>query len=168
MEGYLKQVMPDLLDLKNPMSGKEVRSLEIQFSRPNGEGVTDPLETTTVAFDDLSDGEKCFMICALVIAANGAAEPLLCFWDEPDNYLAPSEVGPSVMALRKAFLRVGQLIVTSHNPEAIRQFSDENTLLLDRKSHLEPTIVRSLQKIRASGVLKGDLIEALVRGDVAV
>jgi hypothetical protein len=106
------------------------------------------------------------MICALVIAANDAYGPLLCFWDDPDNYLAPSEVGQSVIALRKAFEAGGLLIATSHNPEAIRRFSDENTVFLYRRSHLEPTIARRLDEIRASGDLQGDLVGALIRGDV--
>ncbi len=41
-------------------------------------------------------------------------------------------------------------------------FSDENTLVLHRKNHLEPTIVRPLSEIQVSG----DLISALIRGDV--
>ena len=102
------------------------------------------------------------MICALVLAANDAYGPLLCFWDEPDNYLAPSEVGHFVLSLRKAFQSGGQFIATSHNPEAIRRFSDENTLVLHRKSHLEPTIVRPLSELH----VKGDLGDALVRGDL--
>ena len=101
------------------------------------------------------------MICAMVLAANEAYGPLLCFWDEPDNYLALSEVGHFVLALRKAFQSGGQFIATSHNPEAIRRFSDENTLVLYRKSHLEPTIVRPLTELRASGDFSGDLVEAL-------
>jgi ABC-type multidrug transport system ATPase subunit len=106
------------------------------------------------------------MICALVLAANVAYGPLLCFWDEPDNYLALSEVGHFVLALRKAFQSGGQFIATSHNPEAIRRFSDENTLVLYRKSHLEPTIVRPLDELRTSGNLTGDLVGALIRDDL--
>jgi hypothetical protein len=156
---YLKQVMPDLKDIKkNPVFGKDSRNLILQFSNHQG--------SVTLPFEDLSDGEKCFLICAVVIASNDAYGPLLCFWDEPDNYLAPSEIGDSVLALRRAFQSSGQLIVTSHNPEAIRRFSDENTLVLYRKSHLEPTIARSLNDFRASGDLTGDLVDALVRGDV--
>jgi ABC-type uncharacterized transport system ATPase subunit len=102
------------------------------------------------------------MICAVVLAANDAYRPVFCFWDEPDNYLALSEVGHFVLALRKAFQSGGQLIATSHNSEAIRSFSDENTLVLQRKSHLEPTIVRPLSELQ----VKGDLVEALIRGDV--
>ena len=56
----------------------------------------------------------------------------------------------------------GQFIATSHNPEAIRRFSDENTIYLYRKSHLEPTIVRPLNELQVSG----DLVGALIRGDV--
>ncbi len=116
----------------------------------------------SLPFEDLSDGEKCFMICALVLAANDAYGPVLCFWDEPDNYLSLSEVGHFVLALRKAFQSGGQFIATSHNPEAIRRFSDENTLVLHRKNHLEPTIVRPLSQLQVSG----DLVSALIRGDV--
>jgi hypothetical protein len=71
-------------------------------------------------------------------------------------------VGHFVLALRKAFQTGGQFIATSHNPEAIRSFSDDNTLLLYRKSHLEPTIVRRLDDLHVSG----DLVDALIRGDV--
>jgi predicted ATPase len=154
IDDYLKQVMPDLKDIKNPTVGKDSRSLVVQFSNEQG--------SVTLPFEDLSDGEKCFMICALTLAANDAYGPVLCFWDEPDNFLALSEVGHFVLALRKAFQSGGQLIATSHNSEAIRTFSDDNTLLLYRQNHLEPTRVRPLNEINVSG----DLISALARGDV--
>jgi len=154
IDDYLKQVMPDLKDIKNPVVGRRFRRLFVEFSNDQ--------VSLNLPFEDLSDGEKCFMICALVLAANDAYGPLFCFWDEPDNYLAPSEVGHFVLALRKAFQTGGQFIATSHNPEAIRGFYDENTLLLYRKSHLEPTIVRRLDGLHVSG----DLVDALIRGDV--
>lgn len=160
IDEYLKQAMPDLEDIKRPVIGADSRSLVVQFAQGS------PLVNLSVAFEDLSDGEKCFMICALVLAANIAYGPLFCFWDEPDNYLALSEVGHFVLALRKAFQSGGQFIATSHNEEAIRSFSDENTFVLYRNSHLEPTIVRSVEEIRASGHLTGSLVGALARGDV--
>ena len=80
----------------------------------------------------------------------------------PDSHLALPEVGQFVLSLRKAFKSEAQFIMTSHNSEAIRRFSDENTLVLNRKSHLEPTVVRPLKSIPVSG----DLISALIRGDV--
>ena len=154
IDEYLKQVMTDLSDIKNLPVGRDSRSLVIQFSKDQGK--------FELPFEDLSDGEKCFMIGALVLAANKAYGPLLCFWDEPDNYLALSEVGHFVIALRSAFQSGGQFIATSHNPEAIRCFSEDNTFLLHRNSHLEPTIVRSRSGLKVSG----DFVDALVRGDV--
>jgi ABC-type Mn2+/Zn2+ transport system ATPase subunit len=151
---HLKQVMPDLRDIKNPFVGTDSRSLIVQFSNEQG--------SVNLPFEELSDGEKCFMICALVLASNDPYAPVFCFWDEPDNYLAISEVGHFVMALRKAFQSAGQFIATSHNSEAIERFSDENTLVLHRKNHLEPTIVRRLDEMQVNG----DLVGALVRGDV--
>jgi predicted ATPase len=154
IDDYLKQVMPDLKDVRNPPVGKDSRTLLVEFSAEQASLIR--------PFADLSDGEKCFMICALVIAASAVYGPLLCFWDEPDSYLAISEVGHFVLALRKAFQSGGQFIATSHNAEVIRRFSDENTLILYRKSHLEPTMVRPLSEIRVNG----DLVGALVRGDL--
>jgi ABC-type cobalamin/Fe3+-siderophores transport system ATPase subunit len=156
IDTYLKQVMPDLKDIKNPVIGTDSRSLRVQFSNQSG--------SITLPFEDLSDGEKCFMICALVLAANKAYNKVLCFWDEPDNYLAMDEVGHFVLALRQAFQSGGQFIATSHNPETVRRFSDENTLFFYRKNHLEPTLVRPLTEIQ----IDGDLVSALIRDDVGV
>ena len=154
IDQYLRQVMPDLKDIKNPPVGRDARSLVVQFSNDEG--------SVNVPFGGLSDGEKCFMICAIVVAANNAYGPVFCFWDEPDNYLSISEVGHFVVALRKAFPSSGQFVATSHNPEAIRRFSFENTLVLERRNHLEPTVVRPLKELQVNG----DLVEALIRGDV--
>lgn len=152
---YLAEVLPDFTDVRNPVSGTDFRSLRVQFHQ-NGESLNLP-------FRALSDGEKCFFICAVVLAANRAYGPLFCFWDEPDNYLAPSEVGHFVMALRRSYEAGGQLLVTSHNIEAIRQFSNENTFHVYRRSHLEPSQVRLISEIPN---LSGDLGNALIRGDI--
>jgi predicted ATPase len=152
---YLQQVLPDLKDIKNPNLSANYRSLQIQFSNESG--------NLTLPFHALSDGEKCFLICGLVLAANDAYGPLFCFWDEPDNYLAIDEVEHFVMALRRTFLHSGgQFVATSHNAETIRCFSNENTLLLHRKNHLEPTTIHPLSEVQVNG----DLVNALIRGDV--
>ena len=67
-----------------------------------------------------------------------------------------------MLALREAFQSGGQFIATTHNPEAIRSFSDENTLVLYRNNHLEPTKVRPLKDIKVNG----DLVSALIRDDI--
>jgi predicted ATPase len=146
--------MPDIKDFLNEQIGRNAKSMIVRFEANN--------TTLSIDFEDLSDGEKCFFLCAVVLAANKYYGPLFCFWDEPDNYLSLSEVGHFVMSLRRSFKKSGQILITSHNEEAIRKFSDENTFVLDRKSHLEPTLIRLLSDLSQ----KGDLVNTLIRGDL--
>lgn len=152
---YLREVIPDLKGIKNPLTGTETRSLSVQFQSDQA--------TLPLAFTDLSDGEKCFFAGALVLASIQALGPLFCFWDEPESHLSIAEVRHFVMALRQAFGGAGQFVMTSHHPEAIRAFSPENTFVLTRRSHLEPT---SLQRLEAVPRRPGDLINALILGEL--
>ena len=153
VDRYLREVMPDIQDIQNEPIGKDAKSMVVQFEANN--------QTLSLDFKDLSDGEKCFFLCAIVLAANKYYSPF-CFWDEPDNYLSLSEVGHFITTLRRSFKNSGQILVTSHNEEAIRKFSNENTFVLDRKSHLEPALVRLLSDIP----INGDLVDTLIRGDI--
>jgi len=154
IERYLSTVIPDLKDFQNEIIGKETKNMLIRFQQGDTQ--------MSVDFKALSDGEKCFFLCAVVLSASQRYGPLLCFWDEPDNYLAASEVGFFVVALRRAFGDGNQLLITSHNPEAIRKFSNDNTFILHRKSHLEPTQMKRLKDITISG----DLTESLIFDDL--
>lgn len=154
IDKYLREVIPDLDDIENEMLGTRAKRIKVKFQKDTA--------VFTIPFKNLSDGEKCFFLCAVVLAANKAYGPLFCFWDEPDNYLAPSEVGHFILSLRRGFKEKGQFLATSHNPEAIRHFSDENTFFLDRKSHLEPTLIKLLSEIPFTG----DLTTALLLGDI--
>jgi len=152
IDKYLREVMPDIRDFQNELIGKDFKNMTVQFQANQA--------NLQVDFKDLSDGEKCFFLCAAVLAANKFYGPLFCFWDEPDSFLSLSEVGHFITSLRRAFETNGQILATSHNSEAILTFSNENTLLLDRKNHLEPTLVRLLDDI----ALKEDLIDTLIYG----
>ena len=154
IEQALRPMLPDLLDIKNPLVTRDFRSLEVYFKEGDG--------SFPIPFHLLSDGEKCMAIWALVIAANQAYGPLFCFWDEPDNYLAISEIGDFATDLRKAFQNGGQFLATSHHAETIKSFSDENIFVLYRRNHHEPTQIRPLSEISYGK----DLIGALVRGEV--
>lgn len=154
VDKYLREVMPDIQDFLNELIGKDSKNMIVRFEANNG--------NLSIDFESLSDGEKCFFLCAVVLAANKFYGPVFCFWDEPDNYLSLSEIGHFVMSLRRSFKNRGQILVTSHNEEAIRKFSNENTFVLDRKSHLEPTLVRLLNDI----TVRGDLVDTLIRGDI--
>ncbi len=154
LEAFLKGLMPDLKAIRNPEKAPGYRSLELEFSKGT--------RNLMVPFADLSSGEKCFFAGALVIAAKESGGARFCFWDEPDSHWALNEVGDFVIALRKAFETGGQFIATSHNPETIRHFSLDNTLLLHRRSHLEPTQVRPLSELEISG----DVVTSLILGDL--
>ncbi len=154
VDKYLREVMPDIQDFLNELIGKDSKSMIVRFEANNA--------NLSIEFNDLSDGEKCFFLCAVVLAANKFYGPLFCFWDEPDNYLSLSEVGHFVMSLRHSFQGNSQILVTSHNPEAILKFSNENTFVLGRKSHLEPTLVRLLSEIP----VPGNLITTLILDDI--
>lgn len=154
IDRYLREVMPDLQDFRNEKIGKNSTRMLVRFAQDNA--------ILPVYFENLSDGEKCFFVCGIILAANTFSDSLFCFWDEPDNHLSLSEVGHFMASLRRSFHKSGQILVTSHNPEAIRKFSHENTFILDRKSHLEPTLIRSLSHLS----FQGDLVDTLIRGDL--
>lgn len=156
IDKFVRQVMPDFRDIKNPIIGRDARSLLVQFqSNPDKASLN-------LDFNQLSDGEKCFFICAVVLASNESYGPVFCFWDEPDNYLSLSEVGQFTAELRRSFHASGQLLVTSHNSEAIQRFSPENTFWLSRHSHFEPTLVRSISDL----TLSGSIVDALIRDEI--
>lgn len=157
VERYLRTVMPELLDVTNPPVGGDARRLTLRFA-----AAEDPASALAPAFEDLSDGEKCFVVCAVVLAKAEVEGPLFTFWDEPDAHLAPSEVQHFVRALRRSARGGSQLLVSSHHGETMRAFSDETTFLLHRRSRLEPAGVRRLDEIGA----RGDLVASITRGDL--
>jgi ABC-type Mn2+/Zn2+ transport system ATPase subunit len=153
MKAYLKKIFADFSDMKNEVVGIDAKSLLLRFVLSG--------EMFGLKLGHLSDGEKCLFLSAVVLAAQKSSDDLFCFWDEPGNYLSLSEVGQLVMELRRAFASQGQIIVTSHHPETIRKFTGENTVVLTRRSHLEPTQARSLADI----TYHGDLINSMILGD---
>ena len=155
-DAYVKEVIPDFSSIENADRGKDGKQLMVTFKRSESE------DSLTVEFDALADGEKCFFLSAYIIASNAAGIPVVCMWDEPDNHLSLSEVGHFIMGLRKTIHRGGQFIAASHHPEAVRKFSDENTVVLTRKSHLDPALPKLLKDFSYTG----DLIDALIRDEV--
>jgi len=154
---YVKDVIPDFSSIEYPPRGKDGGSqLTVTFQHP------DTRESLSLDFDSLSAGEKCFMLSAYIVASNIAGPQVVCVWDEPDNHLSLSEVGHFTTALRKMTNLGGQFIATTHHPETIRKFSDDNTFVLTRRSHLDPADPKLLRSFN----YKGDLINALTRDEI--
>lgn len=123
---------------------------------------------TTIPMAALSDGEKCLLAMSAVGAVNREVAPTLCFWDEPDNFLSKSEVAAAVTSLSSMFGRRGQLIVTTHDDEAILKFAREDTFVFERESRTAPVRndVRTLRRVLDEDSLVNDLRTSLRMGDV--
>ena len=155
IDEQLRSIMPDISDIYIEATGTNSTNINVRFSKENSYF---PIE-----FNKLSDGEKCFFLLATTIAAAKYYGPLLCFWDEPDNFLSLAEVGHFIVSLRRQFSRSGQFIATSHNEETIRKFSAENTLVFSRRSHLEPTRVEWINDLS----LAGNIIDSIKLGELS-
>lgn len=156
IDKYIREIMPDFDSIENELLAKDARNISIKFKKDRA--------YFSIDFDMLSDGEKCFFLCAVFLAANKYYEPIFCFWDEPDNYLSLSEIEYFIRELRRSFKSSGQLLVTAHNAQAIERFSDENSFLLYRNSHLEPTLIKLID----DSTKPNDLITALICGDMTI
>ncbi|MDR0378617.1 MAG: AAA family ATPase [Candidatus Accumulibacter sp.] len=150
------QGMRDLESFRFVDAGLDTKLLKVRFNKNT--------EKEELFFNSLSDGEKIAFLRALVLSANEYDGPFFVFWDEPDHHLSPDETSQFVFGLRKGFQGAAQIFVSSHNPETIRQFSDNNTWILGRKSHFEPTIVRRLDELMLSPGT--DLIQELMDGEI--
>lgn len=155
---FLRTLMEDIDQFGFHKTGTNSKELILRFK--NAE--TKRAYKTTSA--NLSDGEKCFFLCAVALAMNKYDGPVLTFWDEPDSHLSLDEVGHFIMEMRRNFDQHGQLIITSHNPETIRRFSDENTWIMGRRSHLEPSVIRPLSELPPNP----DLIQRLRDGGLKI
>lgn len=156
IDSYLAGVFLDFHAFDFKSVGRDEQQLFVTFKDEGGP------RSRAIDFADLSDGEKCFFLAAAILAANRTSGPIMCFWDEPDSHLSLSEVHHFIVHLRRMTNQNGQLIATSHSPKTIRSFSDENTLVFTRDSHLSTTVVRSLDEFS----YRGDLIEALAREEI--
>jgi predicted ATPase len=153
---HVQAVMPDVELLRFEKLGRDTRALMVQFKSGQAEDER--------PFDRLSDGEKCFVLGAVLHAANRWDGPLFAFWDEPDNYLAAHEINQFIVALKRSFAqRGGQLIATSHNAQAILCFPVDSIWVVGRRSHLEPSQIRCLDDIESRDT---DLMQKLMDGEI--
>jgi predicted ATPase len=155
-DSYVRSVIPDFSSIENVERGESGTQLIVKFM------ANDSQRSLSVEFKALSAGEKCFFLSAYIVATNSTGSPVVCVWDEPDNHLSLSEVGQFITSLRKIAHKGGQFLATTHHPETIRKFSNETTIVLTRKSHLDPTLPKLLTGVSYSG----DLINALIRDEI--
>jgi len=158
--GGVRQFIPELDSLIFTPVGVESKRLVVRMGRGDAERM--------IPFVALSDGEKCLLAMAAIKAINEEIAPVTCFWDEPDNFLSISEVAAAMAFLSSAFRQRGQLLVTTHNDEAILKFPAIDTFVLERESRLASVAspVRTLKQVMAEDSIENDLRTSLRLGDI--
>lgn len=158
IDHYLRIRMPDFDSLRLEVTGKEERELLLRFKTDQG--------ALELGLEELSSGEKIYLLCALLLALIQNGEPLLCLWDEIDHYVALPELAHFVGMCRKAFEQQqgrAQLILTTHNARVMYEFSRHNTWIMQRDSHLQPTRITRLEEI---SFVSPDAVQAFENGEL--
>jgi hypothetical protein len=140
----LSKIMPDFNKFRFEDYGV-FKQLNIVFTKEKAK-----LE---LSFDNLSDGEKLFFIFATIITLSKSEDkPFFCFWDEPENYISLSLLQSLIQFFRAKieFSSNNQLFFTSHNPEIMNVFSNENIYYIYRDSHLSPARIKNMKEEKDS------------------
>jgi energy-coupling factor transporter ATP-binding protein EcfA2 len=150
--GDLARVIDGFTALRLPQVGQDTRAAVLAFDHDST-----PFQ---IELDQVSDGQRALIVLyALLHFTAGQGGTLLL--DEPDNYLALSEIQPWLMALSDACGdTVSQAVLCSHHPELIDYLGGEHGLLLER-DRSGPVLVRSLADQETGGLT---LSEILARG----
>jgi len=148
----LREILPGLQHLKKLASGRaKVLAAEFSFA---GE------PAFSIDFDGLSDGQRVLIILYNVLHAVLPRATVLCF-DEPDNFVALSEIQPWLVTLLDAIDEGdgGQCFLISHSREIIDFIGHRDAVHLIRS---EDGRVRAAAVAKPVGIT---LAESLARGE---
>lgn len=149
----LREIVDDFRAIRMEQVGLDTRALMVACRKAD--------EEYLLRFGELSDGQRALILLyGLLYLTRGRNCTLLL--DEPDNYVALSEIQPWLMELSDACGDAGrQAVVCSHHPELIDYLGGEHGLLLDREESGVVT-VRTLETDHIENGLK--LSETIARG----
>lgn len=151
----MQKIMPGFraLKLRSREDDKTQRELIATFNLRSG----DRTATYDIGFGELSEGQKMLIVLYTSTAFRLWSERAYIY-DEPDNFLALSEVQPYLVAMTDKAHDVGaQVFVISHHPEVIDYMAADNAILFER-TDAGPTRVRSLPIDRDMGLKPSELI----------
>lgn len=128
----LENIISGFQSLKLRDLGQGTSILEARFSRASSDDSPSTPSSYVLGLNELSDGQRA------LIALNAIAKFLLqpdstiCI-DEPDNFVAISEVQPILSdLLDRAQEQNAQLLLISHHPESLNLLATEHGLLFRR------------------------------------
>ncbi|MGH7490726.1 MAG: AAA family ATPase, partial [bacterium] len=106
----LRKVVDDFQSIRMEKVGSEARAFLVVFQGRGGR--------YELRLDELSDGQRALI--AIYTLVHLAGEQDVLFLDEPDNFLALSEIQPWLMVLSDVCgVRPRQAVICSHHPELI-------------------------------------------------
>ncbi len=149
----IQEVIDGFRGIRMERVGLDTRALMVMFDQFG--------ERYELRFDEVSDGQRALIaLYSLVRLAAGQGYSL--FLDEPDNYLALTEIQPWLIGLADACgVDVPQAVLCSHHPELIDYLGGDRGLVLKRESS-GATSVRPSSELAVEGGLK--LSEVIARG----
>lgn len=127
--------------LGKDLEGKDRKGLAVYFYKDGmNNGAID------YSFAELSDGQRALIAVYTILVYAKHKSVILCL-DEPDNYLALTEIQPWLIQLYD-LCREGKLqtLLISHHPEIINYLGDETGIWFERPNN-GPTVVHRLQDI---------------------
>jgi len=149
----LRTVIDGFRGLRMEKAGADTRTMLVEFAGDGGD--------YSLQLDKVSDGERVLLVLYALLGL-AAAQPFTLLVDEPDNFLALSEIQPWLIALSDACGDSGhQAVICSHHPELIDYWGAEKGVLLERANG-GATTVRAASSLAAGDGLR--LSERIARG----
>ena len=129
LQDHLRKVLPGFESLDLRSAGANLRALAVRFGGPT---LTSPPSGFTVAYGELSDGQR-VLICLYALLNFVVGRDACLFLDEPENYIAIPEIQPWLMELRDRIEELGgQVILVSHHPEIVNYLAPDIGLVFER------------------------------------
>jgi predicted ATPase len=149
----LQKTMDDFQKLRLEKVGADARTLLAVFGTGRGE--------YEMRLGELSDGQRSLLVLYGLVHFL-ERQGYLLFLDEPDNFLAASEIQPWLLAAEDVLgAGVAQMVVVSHHAEVIDYLGGDRGILFEREVS-GVTKTRPLREVAIPDAMK--LSEVLARG----
>ena len=149
----LQEVIDGFRGIRMEKVGLDTRALMVMFDQFD--------ERYELRLDETSDGQRA-LIALYSLVRPAAGQGYTLFLDEPDNYIALTEIQPWLIGLADACgEEVPQAVLCSHHPELIDYLGSDRGLVFRRESTGD-TVVRPSNELVVEGGLK--LSEVIARG----
>lgn len=129
----LRAVIEGLDGLRLRQVGADTRELRLRFVNPGGRVRGN--KHYELRLDELSDGQRALVVLYGLLHLGQDGGGIWLFLDEPDNYVALSEIQPWLMALAELCEdSPSQAVLCSHHPELIDYLGPDHGQVLRRNT----------------------------------